>query len=128
MNKAFASVCMASAALLSACGAHSESSRIVSRVASPDGARDAVYEEDIGGGATVAPSEEVYVVAKGGSPRLQDRVFSEEHLCHLKVRWLNNDAIEIGYSARKALADDSKTVGRINVQARWLGRDAASGC
>ena len=80
------------------------------------------------GGVTVGPSEEVYVVAKGGSPRLQDRVFSQERVCNLKVRWLNNKAIEIGYSARRALADGPNVPGGLEVQTEWLGPDAANGC
>lgn len=128
MNKAIIGICIISAALLSACGPDPRSTRVVARIASPDGTREAVYSEDMSGGATVSPSEEIYVVAKDSAPRLQDRVFSQERVCNLRVRWLNDKAIEIGYSARRALADRSIGPDRLEVHTRWLGRDPASGC
>jgi len=67
-------------ALLSACDPDPKTTRIIERIHSPDGTRDAVYAEDMSGGATVGPSEQVYVVTKGGFPRFRDRVFSEERV------------------------------------------------
>jgi len=80
------------------------------------------------GGATVGPSEEIYVVAKGGSLRFENRVFSQERVCNLRVHWVNNQAIEIGYSARSAKLEGAANVGGLGVQTKWLGRDIASGC
>lgn len=128
MNKRFTGICVVSAAMLSTCGPDPTSTRIISRIASPDGTREAVYAEDVTGGATVGPSEEIYVVAKGASPRLRDRVFSQERVCKLRVRWLNNVAIEIGYLARRAVAPDPNVRGTLEVHTKWLGSDAANGC
>ena len=128
MNHAFIGICIVSATLLSACEPDPRSTRIVSRITSPDGTRDAIYAEDMGGGATVGPSENVYVVAKGDSPRLESRVFSHERVCNLAVRWLNIDAIHIEYSASKPLADSPIVGRRVEVQTKWLGPDAADGC
>ena len=119
---------LVSTILLSACSPDREKTRIVARIGSPDGTRDAVYAEDMSGGATVGPSEDVYVVAKGRFPRLQDRVFGQERVCNLRVRWLNNDAIEIGYSARTARPQRTQGAGPVHVSVKWLGRDVASGC
>lgn len=128
MNKRFTGICVASVALLSSCDPDPRSTRIISRIASPDGTREAVCAEDVSGGATEGPSEEIYVVAKGTSPSLRDRVFSQERVCNLRVRWLNNVAIEIGYSARKVLASDLNVRDSIEVHTKWLGFDAANGC
>jgi len=128
MNKALVGICIAGAALVSGCDPEPKSTRIIERIPSPDGTRDAVYAEDMGGGATVGPSEQVYVVAKGRFPRFQDRIFSEERVCNLTVRWLNNQAILSGYSARTAKSEESTRAGGVDVHTKWLGRDAASGC
>jgi hypothetical protein len=121
-------VCAVSVALLSACNPDPKSTRVIARVSSPDGTREAVYAEEMGGGATVGPTEQVYVVAKGRSPQLQDRVFSQERVCNLQDRWLDHGAIEIGYSARTPEVDTRQSSGPVGVHTKWLGRDAASGC
>lgn len=113
------------AAALTACNPEPDKTRIVARIEAPDGTRDAVYVEDMSGGATVGPSEDVYVVPKGRFPRLADRVFSQEGICNLKVRWLNNQAIQIAYSARTARVAAG---GPVAVSVKWLGPDRASGC
>lgn len=121
-------VCIISASLLSACNPDPTKTRIIARIESPDGTRDAVYAEDMSGGATVGPSDDVYVVAKGRFPRLQDRVFSQERVCNLTVRWLNDEAIQIEYSGRTAKLEESKTAGPVHVDVKWRGRDVANGC
>lgn len=121
-------VFVTSAALLSACNPDPIETRIVARSGSPDGTRDAVYAEDMGGGATVGPSQDVYVVTKGRFPRRQDRVFSQERVCNLRVRWLNNQTIQIGYSGRTAKLEGSYAAGSVRVDVKWLGRDVANGC
>jgi hypothetical protein len=126
--KSLIGICVVSAALLSGCGPDPRSTRIVARVGSPDETRDVVYAEDMSGGATVGPSEEVYVVVKGGLPRAQDRVFSQEHVCNLRVRWMNNETIEIAYSAKAPLVARSNVPDRLDVHIKWLGPDASNGC
>lgn len=128
MKRAIIAVSTLSAAALSACDPDPTGLRIVSRVPSPDGMREAIYAEDMSGGATVGPSEDIYIVAKGRLPRLKNRVFSEERVCHLRVRWLSNHAIGIGYSARDAKVERTTKIEGLTVYSKWLGRDLASGC
>jgi len=128
MNKTIYGVCIASAVPLSSCGPDPQSLRIISRVASLDGTRDAVYAENMSGDATVGPSEDVYVVPKGTFPQIEDRAFAEERVCNLKVRWLSNKALEVDYSAREPLTDRSIIPRRVKIYARWQGSDPADGC
>jgi hypothetical protein len=114
---------------LSACDSSLNDRRIIAKVASPDGQRDAVHVSEIGGGATVGPAEEVYIVERGTSLQLSDRIASLEMVCRLNVRWLSNDLVEISYFARRLQHDRSfwKPV-TVNVRYVWLGRDASDGC
>ena len=106
-----------------------DSRQIIARVVSPDGKRDAIYATNLGGGATVGPYEEVFVVDRGASLQMSERVASLERVCHLDVRWLDDDLIEITYFARRATEDRSVSrPASVAVRYRWLGRDAANGC
>lgn len=113
---------------LSACAPDPHSTRIITRVASPNGQLEAIYAEDLSGGATVGPSEDVYVVAKGGSPTYRARLFSAERTCNLKVSWRSGEVVEIGYYARRPLPDDARSEGPVRVAKKWLGSDPANGC
>ncbi|MES2288440.1 MAG: hypothetical protein V4530_01785 [Pseudomonadota bacterium] len=117
-----AAICM------SACERDPRQTRIIVRVPSPGGDLEAVYAEGLGGGATVGPSEEVYVVTKGASPTRAAKLFSAEHVCNLRVSWRSNEVVEVGYHARKPLPDGVGTNGRIKVAKSWLGSDPANGC
>lgn len=120
---------LASAFGLSACDPGLESTQIIARVVSPDGKRDAVHARDIGGGATVGPYDEVFVVDHGASLRMSERVATLERVCHLDVDWLGDDLVEITYFARRAIDDHrvSKSAS-VGVRYRWLGQGAAHGC
>ena len=101
----------------------------MARVVSPDGKRDAVHARDLGGGATVGPYDEVFVVDQGASLRMSERVATLERVCRLDVRWLDDDLVEITYLARRAIED--RRVSRsasVGVRYRWLGQDPAHGC
>lgn len=121
-------ICVSGVVALTACNPDPDKTRIVTRIEAPDGTRDALYAEDMSGGATVGRSEDVYVVLKGRFPRRADRVFSQERVCNLKVRWLNNHAIEIAYSARTARLRAASAAAPVVVSVKWLGPDRASGC
>jgi len=114
---------------LSACDPAPESTRILERIPSPDGQSEAVYANGMLGGATVGPSSDVYVTKPGQFPKLRDRAFTGEHLCNLRIRWLANNVLEIGYYARRRIPGENLSgPNRIIVMLHWLGRDAASGC
>jgi hypothetical protein len=128
MSKRGSTVCAAMAMALSACNADPQDLRVLSRVGSPDGKRDAIYVENMSGDATVGPSEEVYVVQKGNFPRLADRAFKAERVCNLKIRWMGNAEIEVGYWANKPANDRSILPRPIGIRTKWLGSDPANGC
>ncbi|MNT39182.1 hypothetical protein D3C72_1754070 [compost metagenome] len=114
---------------LSACDPGLDSTQIMARVVSPNGKRDAVHARDLGGSATVASHDEVFVVDQGASLRMSARVATLERVCRLDVRWLDDDLVEITYFARRAIED--RRVSRsasVGVRYRWLGQDAANGC
>jgi len=114
---------------LSACHSSLDDRRIIAKVVSPDGQRDAVHATDVGGGATVGPSDEVYIVERRTSPPLSDQIASLEGVCRLNVRWLSNDLVEISYFARNARQDRSFwKPATVSVRYLWLGRDASDGC
>ena len=121
-------ISLSAAPLLAACSRDPNATRIVARTPSPDGSREAIYAEDMGGGATVGPYEEVYVVAKGNAPGLASRILSIERACHLQVRWIDDNTVEVGYSARGPANGSWNDLASVHVRPRWLGRDVTAGC
>jgi hypothetical protein len=114
---------------LSACSPSQDSKRVMDRAVSPDGKREAVHVEDVSGGATVYPSEEVFVVDRGSPLQWSKRIASLEKICRLGVKWLGNDMVEISYFARRASENRSLwKSASIEARYRWLGRDSANGC
>ncbi|WP_162792408.1 hypothetical protein [Novosphingobium sp. P6W] len=113
---------------LSGCGPDREQTRIIQRTPAPDGQRDAVYAEDMGGGATVGTAANVYVTAPGMFPKLDQRIFRGERVCNLHVRWKSRDEIEIKYFAREQEKRYPLSTSPVIVRLLWLGRDPANGC
>jgi hypothetical protein len=81
--------------------------QITSRVQSSDGALEAVYANDIGGGAAVGATEEVFVVKTGTFPKLRERVFSDECVHNLSARWIAPRDIAISYDIASDLPEHS---------------------
>lgn len=115
--------------VIAACSPYPHDMKVSSRVRSPDGQREAVELEDMTGGATVATTTNIYVTSPGLTPRRDERVFSQEGVCHLVLHWLSKSELQINYYAKKAGAVTQAPKGALyNVQVHWLGRDAESGC
>ena len=114
---------------LSACGPRLDSKHIMARVTSPDGKHDAISVRDMSGGATVGPTDELFVVRRGAAHKKSDRVAWVERACHFEARWLDDDLVEVTYFARRDTRDQSVSKSpSVGVRYRWLGRDAVSGC
>jgi len=82
--------------------------QIVTRVRSPGGSLEAVYAEDMGGGAAVGATEEVFVVPPGTFPHLRERIFAEECVHGIALKWQGPRAIEIDYTISSDAHEHSK--------------------
>ncbi len=82
---------------LGGCEPDPSETQINARIKSPDGRLEAVYADNLSGGAAVGATEEVFVVLRGRSPRLHDRVFSKECVHNLQMAWDKVGALHIGY-------------------------------
>lgn len=71
--------------------------QVNARVRSPDGKWEAIYAEDIGGGAAVGVTEEVFVAQPGTFPHLEERVFSEECARNIVIKWENPRLVTVSY-------------------------------
>lgn len=67
-------------------------------VSSPDGTLDAIFAIDTGGGAAVGTSFDVYVVERNHYPRRVDRVFRNECVRDVSVKWDGPRLLLISYS------------------------------
>lgn len=76
---------------------------------SPDGAWQAVYDEDLSGGPATGVSEDVYLVRQhpGAALFYKDRVFSIECIQNLQMRWIGPRTLEVGY----IVGDQTPTAG-----------------
>jgi hypothetical protein len=84
--------------VLAGCSPDPRDTQIVSRIKSPDGRLEAIYADDIGGGAAVGTTEEVFVVEPGRTfPRLSERVFSAECARAVNVAWEGPRTLRIAY-------------------------------
>ena len=137
-------ICIAGAPLLASCNPSHSDTRIVAKLLAPGGGAQAVYADDMGGGATVGPFANVYVVTPGHFPRLADRVFSAGRVCNVQTRWIDDRTLEIDYSAIRELSP--QVIGQrpttwwapwlwgdspsstVSVRFQWKGGDPASGC
>jgi len=120
---------LTSALSLSGCAPASDRLQVIARKASPDGEREAVHARDMSGGATVGPSDEVYVVRRSVPIRSNNRVVGLERICGMDMRWLANDTLAVSYRAKRS--QDNRAFLKpavVNVRLRWLGRDVANGC
>ena len=85
--------------------------QINSRAKSPGGTLEALYADDIGGGAAVGATEEVFVVERGGFPKLRERVFSEECVHNLTTRWSAPRDLAISYDVAADFHEHSHPYG-----------------
>jgi hypothetical protein len=87
---------------LAACRPDANETPIVSTAKSPDGRLTAIYATDIGGGAAVGISQEVYVQAHQGPLKFSDRVFSSECVDDLSLAWQSPRDLIIQYRVSPA--------------------------
>lgn len=114
---------------LSGCGYNPKNERVIARATSPNGQLEAVHAEDRSGGATIATSEDLFVVEPGAPFDMSDRIATLEGVCHLKIKWLTNDVVEVSYYARHAREDRGLQMSNsVGIRYRWLGRDNKDGC
>lgn len=120
---------LTSALLLSDCAPEPDRLQVLARTASPDGEHEAVHARDMSGGATVGPSDAVYVVKHGVPIGSNNPVASLERVCAMDVRWLGNDTVAFSYRAKRPQNNKAYfKSAAVSVRFRWLGRDAANGC
>jgi hypothetical protein len=74
--------------------------QIMQEAKSPDGALTAAYVLDTGGGAAVGTGQDVYVFRGHGPTRYSDRVFSDECVDDVRIRWLGLRELQISYGTR----------------------------
>ena len=85
--------------------------QIVTRIKSPDGTLEAIYAEDVGGGAAVGTTEEVFIVPPGAFPRLKERVFSEECARDIALRWQGSRALVVDYTSASDAREHTRPYG-----------------
>lgn len=122
-------LCLTGAFFLSGCGLEPDRREVIARTPSPDGEYEAVHARDMGGGATVGPSDEVYVVKRGAPFGFNSRVASLERVCSMDARWLGDDTLAVSYRARRP--QDNRALlksAAVHVRFRRLGREPANGC
>ena len=102
----FAGLMLASTLLLGGCNPDSKETQINARLRSPDGKLEAVYAEDLSGGPATGVSEDVYIVPPGRFPRLVDRVFSNECVHDLALRWTTKSDLNLSYSISADIHED----------------------
>jgi hypothetical protein len=79
--------------------------QINARVRSPDGNLEAIYAEDIGGGAAVGVTEEVFVVTPRAFPHLSERVFSEECAHNIAMTWEAPRTLRVSYDLSAGISE-----------------------
>lgn len=111
---------------LMACNPTLSETQINARVLSPDNMIEAVYSEELSEGAATGVSQDVYIVPRGRFPRLVDRVFTNECVHDVKLRWLDNRTIEISYSVPKNIHEDTSRAPPAVWWAPWLWGNSLS--
>jgi len=94
---------------LSGCAPKPGDTQVIARVKSPDGKLEAVYAADLGGGAAVGATEEVFVIQPGIFPQLRERVFSEECAHHLTMAWEAPRTLRVDYDVTPDVRDEPLT-------------------
>jgi len=102
-----ASLVVASVLGLGGCNPNPKDTQIIARIRSPDGRLEAIYAADVGGGAAVGTTEEVFVVEPGAFPRLKERVFSEECVHNIVLTWETLRTLRIGYDIGSDIREDT---------------------
>ena len=92
---------------ISGCSPDPRDLQIMEETKSPDGALTAAYVLDTGGGAAVGTGQDVYVFRGNRPTRYSDRIFSDECVDDVRIRWLGLKELQISYGARRG----HKTVG-----------------
>lgn len=109
--KRFVGLCAALGSLaLGGCDPVPNETQIVSRARSPDGKLEAIHALDVGGGAAVGTTEEIFIVNRGNFPRLKERVFSKECAHNLEVRWVSSQQLEVTYRIASDIRDGSEMI------------------
>ena len=111
---------VATMATLVGCNPNPRETQISARVLSPAKTMEAVSAEDLSGGPATGVSEDVYVVPPGNFPRLVDRVFSNECVRDIHIRWLDRRTLEISYSVPRGIHEDTSRAPPNNWWAPWL--------
>ena len=94
---------------VSGCNPTPSQTQINTRLLSPDRKLEAVYAEDLSGGPATGVYQDVYVVNAGQFPRISDRVFGNECVRDVTLRWEGSKILKVSYSVS---ADIQENEGR----------------
>jgi hypothetical protein len=106
--------------MVTGCDPSPRETNIDTRVRSPDGGLEAVFAEDLSGGPATGTSMDVYIVAPGHFPRLVDRVFSNECVHDVQLRWLSPRALQVNYAVGADIHEDTSRATPSVWWAPWL--------
>ncbi len=106
--------------IVGGCDPTHNTTQINARLPSPDHAIEAVYSEDFGGGPALGVSEDVYAVWPGRFPRLIDRLFTNECVHDVKLRWETARKLEISYSVGADIHEDTQRAAPSVRRMPWL--------
>ncbi|HWF77275.1 MAG TPA: hypothetical protein VN694_08865 [Caulobacteraceae bacterium] len=91
-------VVVAGVLVLCGCSPKPDDTDIIARIKSPDGTLEALYADDVGGGAAVGTTQEVFVVKSGEAfPALTERVFSAECAHEIALAWEGPKTLRVSY-------------------------------
>jgi hypothetical protein len=111
--------------LLGSCNPDPRETQINSRLRSPDQRREAIYAEDLSGGAATGVSEDIYIVEPARVPRIADRVFSRECVRDVQIAWEGPKILRISYTAAAGLHYAPKPDAPF-IWAPWLWHNSAA--
>jgi len=90
------------------CAPDPKDTQIDTRVLSPDGRLEAIHANDLGGGAATGVVEEVFIVAAGAFPSVNERVLSEECIHDITLTWEGPRSLKVSYHIRADIPEDGQ--------------------
>ena len=106
--------------LLGGCSPAANDFVVHRRLRSPDGKLDAIFAEYVGGGPAVGVDQQVYLVEAGSPIRMEDRIFSGDHISSLMITWHSPRTLQIAYDDSRSVAPGHRSAlgGRPRPRAR----------
>ena len=122
-----ATLAIACSLLAAGCNPNHWDTQINARLPSPSGRMEALYSEDFGGGPATGVSEDVHILDTGRFPRLIDRVFTNECVHDVKLRWTDDRNLGIHYEVASDIHEDTQRATPSVWWAPWLWGSSPSG-